>query len=221
MEGALAFFPTLTFVGEAIGLRLFFRHSSACSIAVAAICVLCVLLSMDHKATPTLPRRIAANLLCPLAALCWLAFLLRGMTLAVLVSMGICLICSVLLCGYCNAGRGKLWGMALGILIAIPLCLFSGLMLIFRDFGRDTVVRTVPSPDGRHYVPVIDSDQGALGGDTLVDVHAVPILDFGMFYMAQTPQRVLIDDWGAWNSMEISWLDEDTLVINGKQYSID
>lgn len=50
-------------------------------------------------------------------------------------------------------------------------CFFDFIALIFGNIGQNTVVQTVESPSGKYYAQVIDSDQGALGGDTLVDVY--------------------------------------------------
>lgn len=217
----LAFFPVFTFAGEALKLRLYFRQSSVCAVVVAVICAICVLLSPRREDGPSLPRRILTDLLCPLTILCWVAFLIRGMTATVLICMTLCLICAMLLCSRIDAGKGKITGMVIGILAAFPLFLFSGMVLLFDgSSGGNTVVKTLPSPDGHYCAHVIDSDQGALGGDTLVDVHAQPCLDAGLFYMARTPQRVFIDDHGVWKTMEIFWQDDTTLVINGESHLI-
>lgn len=221
LAGALAFFPVLMLGSQALGLRLYLRHSSACAIILAVLCVACVILSERREDQPSLPRRICADLLCPLAILCWIVFLIKGMTLTVLICMAICLICAIVLCSGINAGRGKLAGMIVGILAAIPLCLLSGLDLLFSGLVYNTVVQTLSSPDGQYYAQVIDSDQGALGGDTLVEVHSRPCLDAGLFCIAQTPQCVFAGDWGIWKTMEITWQDYDTLIINGEAYDIE
>ncbi len=54
----------------------------------------------------------------------------------------------------------------LSVILFLPLCLVSFFDLIFNDFGENTVVETVYSPDEVYRAEVIDDDQGALGGST-------------------------------------------------------
>ena len=72
---------------------------------------------------------------------------------------------------------------------------------------ENTVVQTPESPDGEYVAQVIRSDQGALGGDTLVEV-----------YPKEKPrqkQRVYVGEWGEYTAMEICWKTDTCLVING------
>lgn len=95
------------------------------------------------------------------------------------------------------------------LLMLLPLVFIS----VFLP-SPNTVVKTVFSPSTHRYAEVIDSDQGALGGDTLVDVY---VADNPFFKISK---RVYEGTWGEWERISIYWKDEHTLVINSKMYYI-
>lgn len=103
-----------------------------------------------------------------------------------------------------------------GILTAVLVAVVGFavmIALLFSNFGQKTVVQTLPSPEGGYEVRVIDDDQGALGGTTIVEVEKN-----GWF---TRPERIYTGRWGEWKSMEIYWKSEHCLVINGKEYRVD
>lgn len=81
-------------------------------------------------------------------------------------------------------------------------------------------MKTVESPSGKYYAQVIDSDQGALGGDTLVDVYQDCEKTALIFKVDKKPQRVYSGDWGEFENMQIDWKDDNCLVINSVEYEI-
>lgn len=96
------------------------------------------------------------------------------------------------------------------LLMILPLILFFSIFFP----SPNTVVKTVYSPSTRRYAEVINSDQGALGGDTLVDVY---VADNPFFKISK---RVYEGRYGEWGNMIIYWKDKHTLVINSKMYYI-
>lgn len=117
---------------------------------------------------------------------------------------------------------GFLQGLATGVclLLLFPMGLLS-LFFLF-PIGRNSVVQTLPSPGGTYYAEVIDSDQGALGGDTLVEVHEPQKrVNLLLIELRKDPQRVYWGDWGEFKTMKISWESEQVLVINGKPYELE
>ena len=110
------------------------------------------------------------------------------------------------------------------ILYALLILFFSCLsffMLIFGNIGQNTVVRTLESPSGKYCAQVIDSDQGALGGDTLVDVYKKSGVNLILFKIEKKPQLVYCGDWGEFNNMKIHWKGNNCLVINSVEYEIE
>lgn len=109
----------------------------------------------------------------------------------------------------------------LAILLSMPIAFILFLELFF-DLGVNTVVQEIESPDGTYLVQVIDSDQGALGGDTLVEVRRDDrTIDLLVVRLTKSPTCVYRGNWGEYKHMRIEWQDETTLLINGEIYHID
>lgn len=115
----------------------------------------------------------------------------------------------------------KIIALVLSALMILPIGFFSFFALIFGNIGQNTVVQTVASPSGKYYAQVIDSDQGALGGDTLVDVYEKSKINAILFEIEKKPQRVYSGDWGEFENMQIHWKDDNCLVINTVEYKIE
>ena len=97
---------------------------------------------------------------------------------------------------------------------------FAFIMLMFGNIGQDTVVQTVESPSGKYYAQVVDSDQGALGGGTIVDVYEKRDIDVYVFKLKDKPQRVYIGEWGEFDNIQIHWKDDNCLSVNSVEYEI-
>lgn len=113
----------------------------------------------------------------------------------------------------------KILSGAVSALMFSPVCLMCFLSLI--DFGLNTVVETIESPSGKYYVQVVDSDQGALGGDTFVDVYKSGEVNLFLCKFEKQTQRVYHGEWGEYENMQIYWKDDSCLVINLVEYEIE
>ena len=111
--------------------------------------------------------------------------------------------------------------LVLSALMILPFCFLSFFALVFGNFGQDTVVETVDSPSGKYCAQVIDSDQGALGGNTLVEVQQNGGFDAILFQIEKKPQLVYFGNWGEFETMQIYWKDDKCLVINAVTYEIE
>ena len=99
------------------------------------------------------------------------------------------------------------------LIAALVISLISFITL--NSIGTDTVRGTYTSPEGTYSIEVIDSDQGALGGDTVVVVYyEKPIVHLGIVKIMKDPESLYIGDWK--EDIRISWVDDDTVVINGE-----
>lgn len=114
----------------------------------------------------------------------------------------------------------KIITLVLSVLITVPIVVFTITGIVFNDFGRVTVVKTIESPNGNCYAQVIDNDKGALGGDTIVDVYEKKEFDGVVFKIYKTPKTVYTGSWGEYENMNISWENDDCIVINSKEYEI-
>ena len=94
------------------------------------------------------------------------------------------------------------------------------ILLIFGGIAQNTVVKTVESQSGKYYAEVIDSDQGALGGNTFVDVYGKCIIKTPVLTLQKKPKRIYSGKWGEYKKMQIYWKDDNCLVINSVEYEI-
>lgn len=139
----------------------------------------------------------------------------------VLISGWVCICC----CGYLTIKYAKpkilkIVALILAGLLAMPIGLFS-LFAVFFPIGQNTVVKTVESPSGRYYAQVIDSDQGALGGDTIVNVHEKSVINLLLLQIEKKPQQVYFGDWGAFKNMKIYWKNDHCIVVNSVEHEIE
>ena len=116
----------------------------------------------------------------------------------------------------------KIVGLILCGILVVPSCFIIFLALLFGHMGSNTVVQTVYSPQKNYYAQVIASNQGALGGDTLVDVYQNSGVNINLLFLkiSKKPQRVYIGEWGEFENMEIHWQSESCLVIDDEEYFI-
>lgn len=148
-------------------------------------------------------------------------YLLKCSTVLVAVSMLICFCC----CGYLTIGYGnpvalKIVGLLLSTLMIFPTFFLGFIALVFGVVGQNSVVQSVKSPNGEYCASVINSDRGALGGDTFVDVYDNKEIDAFIFKFSKNPQRIYHGDWGEFEDMTIYWKDDHCLVINSVEYTI-
>lgn len=106
-------------------------------------------------------------------------------------------------------------------LMVLPIGFFSMAVLLFGNIGQNTVVQRVESPSKQYYAQVVDRDQGALGGDTLVDVYERNGINMTFFQVKKKPQRVYVEEWGEYESMEVHWKNDKTLMMNSMEYTIE
>ena len=215
---ALGYFLLLEF---GYTLVLFSVPVVAISVAVLSVCV--VVLDIIYKNTIT--NRVLCGVIAtisPLSLINTFFYLMESDQVSILVSGVVCFVCCcILTVKHAKPMALKIVALVLSALLTLPIGLF-GLLVVFFPIGQNTVVQTVESPSGRYYAELIDSDQGALGGDTLVTVHERgKDINLIFFKMEKKPQRVYLGEWGKFKDMEIYWKDDGCIVINSVEYEID
>ena len=136
--------------------------------------------------------------------------------------LGLVLLCCAFFLIY-EHGRSKVIKTVFGILSLLCICFFCVVLffrLLFGNFGENAVVKTVESPNKEYYAEVIDSDQGALGGNTFVDVYEKSIIKTPILTVCKKPKRIYSGKWGEYKKMQIYWKDDTCLVINSVEYKI-
>lgn len=101
-----------------------------------------------------------------------------------------------------------------GLILILPLWGFAQIV------GSTRILYKERSPGGRYTAIVSSIDQGALGGDTVVQVrdnqNSIHIL-LGQFVDSTT---IWTGGWGDHEGMALSWEDETTLQIHGINYRV-
>ena len=195
---------------------------SAFTVVDAALAVCMVALNeMYEKTIKNKAIYILLALVMPLSLVNIFVCLQRQSHALVLISGWVCVCC----CGYLIIKHTKpmvlkIVALSIAGLLALPISLFS-LFAVFFPIGQNTVVKTVESPSGRYYAQVIDSDQGALGGNTIVNVHKKSTVNLILLQIEKEPQQVYFGEWGEFENMNIYWKDDSCIVINSVKYKME
>lgn len=206
-----------------IGYRFELASVSLFSFIIALVSVITTVLVLFFGKTTSKTMRILLILSTPLSMVNIFLYLFECTVTLVYV----CMIIAAAHTLFLAVWHGKylvykiLWSILASILLC-GLCYLGLFCLIVGSIGHTTVVRTVESPSATYRAEVLDIDQGALGGDTVVDVYENDKhYDFFLFTISKSPNRVYIGNWGEFKSMRIHWKDDQCLVINSKEYTFD
>lgn len=196
----------------------------------AAFAVITALLVVTIAVLCTIAREPARNLFisilfvlfAPLSLANATFYMFRNNSIWVVMSMLICIIgCHYLAIRYGKPPAVKIIGLVISALM-IPLIGFvASVWLVFGSLAYNMVVQTVESPNGEYYAEVVDSDQGAMGGDTIVYVYENRKIDVCIFRIFKKPRKVYDGEWKEHENMKIYWTDDNRLVINSTEYILE
>ena len=100
-------------------------------------------------------------------------------------------------------------------ILAMPICL----LILLSGFGANTVLAHEISPGNTYCAEVIDNDQGALGGATILNVYKDDeSFSIGSFDFRQNEKKIYSGRWGEYQSLY--WRDNDHLTMNDAIYSM-
>jgi hypothetical protein len=169
------------------------------------------------------------SLILPLIAIFFLvgkgfAFDLSEINMTIFIIHGlITYLCSIIIFSQYNKHR-KIIKIGLGtifILPLIPISFISFFIILFDSFVANKVVKSEISPNAIYLAEIIDSDQGALGGSTIVRIFQqnkdISIL---IAKLKLPPKYIYSGKWGEFNGMTLRWETDERLYINGKKYDI-
>ncbi len=224
--GLLAIVPVGTLLSYCFGYVFEFVSATAFAVITALLSVCLTVLSIIEKQVcESAVCRVFFALLVPLSLVLMVFYMLFHMVENVGVFVLVCALLCAGCCLFLTIKHGKplvlkVLALSLAALMVQPIGFLWFLDLTFGKLVSLTVVKTVESPNGVYYAEVIDSDQGALGGDTLVDVHDNQGIHALLFTISKKPQRVYQGDWGAYKHMEMYWKNDHCLVINSVEYEV-
>lgn len=111
-----------------------------------------------------------------------------------------------------------LWVKLIASLPSVVILLPTLLAMLFLSFtwGYRGTVQTLTSPDRNYRAEVIDVNEGALGGATIVEVYDLRKQFDGIVFLFQKEPQIVYDgDWGKFKTMRVEWESEQVLMING------
>lgn len=214
--------PFGVLVSNCLGFVFRLTAVFAVSVIIAVMSVLTVIFSIISKdKSISKGERLLLCVLSPLSFINAVLYIFESAQLPVAVCVLVSFVCmSLLMIRSVKGKAGKIAASVLCALMTAFILYFSFIMLTFGIIGKNTVVRTVDSPDGSFYAQVIDSDQGALGGATVVKVYEKREIDAFIFKLEDKPQRVYVGKWTEADNIKIHWKDENFLVVNSVEYEI-
>lgn len=122
---------------------------------------------------------------------------------------------------YCKFSAHKVWPAVLSMLLVLPFAVAGFFTFTVDEVVKTTVVETVISPNGTYRAEIVDSDQGAFGGNTIVNVYEQSAhLDLFLVAFQKEPHCVYMGDWGEFESMNVMWSSDNVLTIDGTAYPI-
>ena len=216
-------YPAGTLIAACFGYNFEVINVPVFSVIIALLSVCAVILDLVFKyVNESKPIQVLMVVIAPLSLLNAVFCIFECPKIAVAVSAFVSFAC----CCFLTVKHGeplvlKALVLVLSGLMVLPISFLCFIALIFGDFGKNTVTQTVESPSGKYYARVIDSDQGALGGDTFVDVYEKKGINAIIFKIEKKPQRIYSGDWGEFEYMEIHWEDDGCLMINSVEYEIE
>ena len=132
------------------------------------------------------------------------------------------LICSMIIFFAC--GSGEIIKLLLGIVysvLLIPVFLILFIMIPFMNLGSNTVIKSEMSPNSIYLAEIINSDQGALGGDTIVNVTRQNCdINLLIGRLKKDPKRVYTGRWHEFFTMTLRWETDEILYVNETKYII-
>lgn len=209
-----SFLPVLSLILYCFGYTVSLFNYLIFSIIFALVFIASSLLISKHKIT----CKFAAML--PLISLINMAlYVFKSKSFAVFVFWAISFVYSVIIAeALCKSAKRKTATVIISTLLAVPVLIISFAIITFNRFGVNTVVEKIYSPKETYFAEIVDSDQGALGGDTIVYIRKNKKLNLFFLTVSKKPQRVYIGEWKEYETMQIYWKSEHCLIINSEEY---
>ncbi len=166
--------------------------------------------------------RICASFLPLITAVNFGVYVFKYKSVPIALVMSICLVFAAIIAEkVLDGNKGKVLSVVSSGFICLIVLVFSFFAVSSSYFSTESLENHIVSPDRTYYAEVINVDQGTFGGDTVVYVHRSRGLNLFFLSFNKLPQKVYVGEWGEFETMQIEWKNEKTLIIDGKEYSIN
>lgn len=114
----------------------------------------------------------------------------------------------------------RITGIITSSIFSALLIWFSVLIVFASQITENTVVGRILSPESTRFAEIVDSDQGAFGGNTVIYVKDTYKTNFLLFSIRKN-KRIYVGEWKEYENMQIEWKDENCLTINSDEYYVE
>ena len=221
--GMCLLFPVLLLMGECFGFSVRVRSWIVHSVMFTLIfLLLCLRVMRDDTRSGT--GSVLSCLMVPASvvhAAVWSVGFARVWVAALLSLLWVLFSVIVMIRNVKPLGA-KLAAVVPSIILLLPLLFFMVLLPFASTIGYRAVMRSATSPERNYRAEIIDVNEGALGGATIVEVYDLRKQFDGILFLFQKePQVVYYGDWGNFETMKLKWESEQVLLINGHPNKVE
>lgn len=112
----------------------------------------------------------------------------------------------------------KITGLIISSVFSVILIIFSAILILISQSAKNTVIDRIISPESTLFAEIVNADQGALGGNTVVYIKGMHKTDFILFSIRKN-KRIYVGEWK--ENPKIKWKDENCLIINSKEFDVN
>ncbi len=217
------FFPLLCLISYLLGYSVYLSMPVVYSLWLAVIFMYSnYFIKKNEEVEASKTTVVFAAVLPVVTAVNLAVFVFKSESLPIALIMGVCLIFAAVITEKVMEGnKAKVFSVISSAFICLLAVIFSFVIISSSYFLVKSVEKHVASPDRTYYAEVVNVDQGALGGDTVVYVHRSRGTNLFFISFNEIPQKVYVGEWGEYKTMQIEWKNEKILIIDGKEYNID
>ncbi len=213
--------PICSMVAFIFGYDFHLYHGSITVLVMTALLVAAIAGMHWLNVQPKSWGKVFAALLLPV--LIFHAFFFLAKDWLTFVCIAVSLGCGVVI--FVQYANPRPWKIACGIAATLLVILLAFVLLttsLLQGFGSRTVVKTAVSPGQAYEARVIDANEGALGGHTIVEVQQInPVISIGIGQFVKQPVCVYTGQWGESDHMDLRWENDGILVVNGVPYQVE
>lgn len=214
-----SFLPVLTLILYPFGYFVSLFSYEILSAVSAVICIVSVYLIKNIETEKK--TRILFAFLPFIQFINALIYVIKSKSALTAVFMAVCFIsCAVISERIIASDKAKIFSVITSSFLFLIIVLLSFVTVFFGNLSVKTVVETIESPNKDYYAEIFDSDQGATGASTVVYIRKNGCLDMLIMKIEKTPKQVYLGDWREYETMDIYWKDENTLIINSNEHTV-
>jgi hypothetical protein len=221
----LLFFLIIYFLIDIFGYKFFPINAYIINVVPSVIIIFFTILAFNKKNTKTRTATLLSVLLPIISILFFTAKSIATDLENINIFVIHCLITYISsLVIFFSKEHEKWIKIGLGIVysfLLIVILFISFLMIMFYDFSKNTTMKSEKSPNALYLAEIIDNDQGALGGNTIVKITQQNCnLNILLGKIEKKPMIIYSGKWGEFNEMTIRWETNKILYINEKEYEM-